>query len=99
MDRRYEPVIVFAFSKKSCEALAMTMAKLDFLEEEEKKMVDLIFNNAIDTLSEDDKKLPQVQNILPLLKRGVGIHHSGLLPLLKEVIEILFQEGLVRVRY
>ena len=27
-----------------------------------------------------------------------GIHHSGLLPILKEVIEILFQEGLVKVR-
>jgi len=31
-----------------------------------------------------------------LLKRGIGIHHSGLLPILKEVIEILFQEGLVK---
>lgn len=35
--------------------------------------------------------------MLPLLKRGIGIHHSGLLPLLKEVIEILFGEGLVKV--
>lgn len=73
------------------------MSKLDLLSDEEKKLVDLIFNNAMDTLSEDDKQLPQVQNILPLLKRGIGIHHSGLLPLLKEVIEILFQEGLLRV--
>jgi superfamily II RNA helicase len=40
----------------------------------------------------------QVSNILPLLKRGVGVHHSGLLPILKEVIEILFQEGLIKVR-
>jgi superfamily II RNA helicase len=39
----------------------------------------------------------QVSNILPLLKRGVGVHHSGLLPILKEVIEILFQEGLIKV--
>ena len=38
-----------------------------------------------------------VSNILPLLKRGVGVHHSGLLPILKEVIEILFQEGLIKV--
>ena len=28
----------------------------------------------------------------------VGIHHGGLLPILKEVIEILFQEGLLKVR-
>lgn len=56
-----------------------------------------VFNNAIDQLSDDDKKLPQVESILPLLKRGIGIHHSGLLPILKEVIEILFQEGLIKV--
>ena len=36
--------------------------------------------------------------MLPLLKRGIGVHHSGLLPILKEVVEILFQEGLIKVR-
>lgn len=35
--------------------------------------------------------------MLPLLKRGIGVHHSGLLPILKEIIEILFQEGLIKV--
>lgn len=39
----------------------------------------------------------QVSNMLPLLKRGIGVHHSGLLPILKEVIEILFQEGFIKV--
>lgn len=39
----------------------------------------------------------QVSNMLPILKRGIGVHHSGLLPILKEVIEILFQEGLIKV--
>ena len=38
------------------------------------------------------------QALLPMLRRGIGIHHSGLLPILKEVIEILFQEGLLKVR-
>jgi len=33
------------------------------------------------------------------LKRGIGIHHSGLLPILKEVIEILFQESLIKVLF
>jgi ATP-dependent RNA helicase DOB1 len=50
-------------------------------------------------LSEDDRQLPQIEHILPLLKRGIGIHHSGLLPILKEVIEILFQEGLIKVLF
>jgi len=39
----------------------------------------------------------QVGALLPMLKRGVGVHHSGLLPILKEVIEILFQENLIKV--
>lgn len=32
-----------------------------------------------------------VSCMLPLLKRGIGLHHGGLLPIVKEVIEILFQ--------
>jgi ATP-dependent RNA helicase DOB1 len=54
-------------------------------------MVGQIFQNAIDTLTDDDKALPQVEQMLPLLQRGIAIHHSGLLPLLKELVEILFQ--------
>lgn len=30
---------------------------------------------------------------------GIGIHHSGLLPLLKETIEILFSEGLIKALF
>jgi superfamily II RNA helicase len=41
----------------------------------------------------------QVEALLPLLKRGIGIHHGGLLPILKEVIEILFQEGMVKALF
>uniref|UniRef100_A0A4W5L5G7 Uncharacterized protein n=1 Tax=Hucho hucho TaxID=62062 RepID=A0A4W5L5G7_9TELE len=65
--------------------------------DEEKQLVEEVFNNAVDCLSDDDKKLPQVENVLPLLKRGIGIHHGGLLPILKETIEILFSEGLIKV--
>lgn len=96
MQRQYDPVIVFSFSKRDCEILAMQMAKLDLNVEDEKKLVDTIFWSAMDSLSDDDKKLPQVSHILPLLQRGIGVHHSGLLPILKEVIEILFQEGLIK---
>ena len=66
---------------------------------EEKLAVDEVFNNAMDVLSEDDKNLPQVQNVLPLLRRGIGIHHGGLLPILKECIEILFSIGLIKALF
>ncbi|KAJ3575226.1 hypothetical protein NP233_g1245 [Leucocoprinus birnbaumii] len=34
-----------------------------------------------------------------LLSRGIGIHHGGLLPIIKEVVEILFARGLVKVLF
>ena len=73
------------------------MLILLIISEEEKGLVDEVFNNAIDALSDEDKKLPQVEAVLPLLRKGIGIHHGGLLPLLKETIEILFSEGLLKV--
>ncbi|KAL8234512.1 hypothetical protein R6Q59_020612 [Mikania micrantha] len=96
IQRQYDPVIIFSFSKRECEFLAMQMAKMDLNDEDEKANTETIFWSAMDMLSDDDKKLPQVLNMLPLLKRGIGVHHSGLLPILKEVIEILFQEGLIK---
>ncbi|XP_011191568.1 exosome RNA helicase MTR4 [Zeugodacus cucurbitae] len=99
MERNFAPVIIFSFSKKDCEVYAMQMAKLDFNTAEEKKLVDEVFNNAMDVLSEEDRQLPQVENVLPLLKRGIGIHHGGLLPILKEIIEILFGEGLLKALF
>ena len=32
-----------------------------------------------------------------LLKRGIAVHHSGILPILKEMVEMLFAKGLVKV--
>lgn len=99
MERNFAPVIIFSFSKKDCEAYAIQLSKLDLTTTEEKQLVTEVFNNAMDVLSEDDRKLPQVENVLPLLKRGIGIHHGGLLPILKETIEILFGEGLIKALF
>ncbi|OJJ44720.1 hypothetical protein ASPZODRAFT_71217 [Penicilliopsis zonata CBS 506.65] len=99
MLRSYNPVIVFSFSKRECEAGALNMATLAFNDDSEKEMVSKVFDSALEMLSEEDRSLPQIQNILPLLRRGIGVHHSGLLPILKETIEILFQEGLIKVLF
>ncbi|KAI9849570.1 MAG: ATP-dependent RNA helicase mtr4 [Thelocarpon superellum] len=99
MLKNYNPVIVFSFSKRECEAYALQMSSIAFNDDSEKAMVAKVFNSAIEMLSEEDKTLPQIQHILPLLRRGIGVHHSGLLPILKETIEILFQEGLIKVLF
>lgn len=39
----------------------------------------------------------QIKNMGHLLSQGIGVHHSGILPILKEIVEILFQKGLVKV--
>lgn len=96
MDRQFQPVIIFSFSRRDCETLAMQMAKLDFNSPEEKELVQKVFDNAVASLDEEDQNLPQITAIVSLLKQGVGIHHSGLLPIIKEVVELLFQEGLLK---
>ena len=96
LEKQYDPVIVFSFSKRECEAYALALSKLDFNSPDEKALVDEVFKAAMQRLVEDDRKLPQVEAILPLLRKGIGIHHGGLLPLLKEVTEILFGESLIK---
>ncbi|GIL80546.1 hypothetical protein Vretimale_16031 [Volvox reticuliferus] len=71
----------------------------DFNTEEEKLQVEEIYTNALQCLTEEDRQLKPISRMLPLLKRGIGVHHSGLLPILKELIEILFQEGLLKVLF
>ena len=45
------------------------------------------------------RQLPQVVQLTDMLKRGIGVHHSGVLPLLKEVVEMLFQKGFVKLLF
>lgn len=47
----------------------------------------------LQVLSPADRQLPALCHMLRILKRGIGVHHGGLLPILKEIIEILFQVG------
>ncbi|KAK4133175.1 antiviral helicase [Trichocladium antarcticum] len=97
--KNFQPVIVFNFSKRECEQMALKASAMRFNAPDEEEMVNKVFENALNQLSDEDKTLPQIFNILPLLRKGIGVHHSGLLPILKETIEILFQEGLIKVLF
>ncbi|KAL5543421.1 hypothetical protein UlMin_007205 [Ulmus minor] len=99
MERKFQPVIIFSFSRRECEQHAMSMSKLDFNNQEEKETVENVFRNAILCLNEEDRELPAIELMLPLLQRGIAVHHSGLLPVIKELVEILFQEGLVKALF
>jgi ATP-dependent RNA helicase DOB1 len=97
--KSFQPVIVFNFAKRECEQMAIKTSQMKFNAPDEEEMVNRVFDNALNSLSDEDKNLPQISNILPLLRKGIGVHHSGLLPILKETIEILFQEGLIKVLF
>ncbi|EFX06209.1 ATP-dependent RNA helicase dob1 [Grosmannia clavigera kw1407] len=99
MKKNFHPVIVFNFSKRECEMLALKISGMNFNNESEQALVTRVFENAIDTLSEADRELSQITHLLPLLRKGIGVHHSGLLPILKEIVEILFQENLIKVLF
>ena len=95
-EKTFFPVIVFSFSRRECEEYAKFVSKLSFNTPEEAEQVREVYNAALLNLSEEDRQLTAVQAILPLLEAGIGIHHSGLLPVLKELIEILFGESLIK---
>ncbi|KAM5553543.1 DExH-box ATP-dependent RNA helicase DExH10 [Rosa sericea] len=99
MEKKFQPVIIFSFSRRECEHHALNMSKLDFNSQEEKDVVEQVFRNAILCLNEEDRELPAIELILPLLLRGIAVHHSGLLPVIKELVELLFQEGLVKALF
>lgn len=86
------------FSKKQCKELALNL-KVDLNTNTEASEVHKFFKKCISSLTVDDQDLPQIQMMFSLLKRGIGLHHGGLLPILKEIVEILFSQGLVKVLF
>ena len=41
--------------------------------------------------------MPQLVRALALLRCGIGVHHSGMLPIVREMTEILFSKGRIQV--
>ncbi|KAI6136281.1 ATP-dependent RNA helicase [Pisolithus sp. B1] len=93
------PVVVFTLSKKKCEENANTLSNADLCTSVEKSEVHVTMEKALSRLKGSDKKLPQIAKIRSLLSRGIGVHHGGLLPIVKEVVELLFSRGLVKVLF
>lgn len=93
------PVIIFTFSRRRCDSNARMLQSLDLTTGEEKARIHKFVTRSLDRFKEADRKLRQVVMLKEMLKRGFGVHHSGVLPLLKEITEILFCDGLVKVLF
>jgi hypothetical protein len=43
--------------------------------------------------------LPEYLELVALLEKGIGIHHSGVMPVLKEMVEILYSRGYIKLLF
>lgn len=93
------PACVFVFSKKRCEENAEALSNLDFCTAKEKSAIHMTIEKSLARLSPVDRDLPQIRRLRELLSRGIAVHHGGMLPIVKEVVEILFARTLVKVLF
>jgi antiviral helicase SKI2 len=93
------PACIFVFSKKRCEENADSLSNQDFCTATERSAIHMIIEKSIARLKPDDRVLPQIRRLRELLSRGIAVHHGGLLPIVKEIVEILFAKTLVKVLF
>jgi superfamily II RNA helicase len=96
--RGWLPAIYFIFSRMGCERAmddVLTEGRT-LLARDQQREVDLVISEA---LSESPSlgESPLNQSVFRALRLGVGIHHAGVLPSLKRLIERLFERGLCQV--
>uniref|UniRef100_A0A8C5N3B0 SKI2 homolog, superkiller viralicidic activity 2-like n=1 Tax=Gouania willdenowi TaxID=441366 RepID=A0A8C5N3B0_GOUWI len=97
--RQQTPVVAFTFSRNRCDDNARSLDSMDLTSSVEKAEIHSFFQKSLSRLRGGDRQLPQILLMRDLLKRGIAVHHSGILPILKEVIEMLFSRGLVKVLF
>ncbi|KAF2178874.1 antiviral helicase [Zopfia rhizophila CBS 207.26] len=93
------PACIFVFSKKRCEENADALSNLDYCTAVEKSAIHITIEKSLARLKPGDRDLPQIRRLRELLSRGIAVHHGGMLPIVKEVVEILFAKALVKVLF
>ncbi|XP_067012923.2 superkiller complex protein 2 [Anabrus simplex] len=93
------PIVAFTLSRNRCDTNAKNLMSVDKTTAREKHFIHNFFQTCLRRLKEPDRELPQVKQMEKLLMKGLGVHHSGILPILKEIVEFLFQEGKVKVLF
>jgi superfamily II DNA/RNA helicase len=87
---RTTPALVFCFNRDECWSVAEQLKGLQLLGEDQRAR-----------LHEEVNRLDWSQGVGPkirqMLHRGVGVHHAGMLPKYRRVVEDLFQRKLLAV--
>ena len=92
------PCLYFVFSRRLCQLKAEELGyQRSFLSEDESRRAEEVCDRLIEEYGIGSLKT--VIQARDLLTKGIGYHHAGLLPGLKEIVEVLFGMGLIKVMY
>lgn len=96
------PALCFVFSRKQLEICAkeVTTNLLEF----DSKVPYTIRNECEQIMRkfpnyQEYIELPEYLNLVALLEKGVGIHHSGVMPPLREMVELLYSRGRIKLLF
>jgi len=97
------PAICFVFSRKLVEKFAQTIG-LSLFGEDESHLPSIMRRECENILRKlpnfkEYIQLPEFEMIIKLLEKGVAIHHSGIMPIFREMIELLFAKGYVKLLF
>jgi superfamily II DNA/RNA helicase len=84
------PVYVVSFTQRGAAEAAQDLLSLDYCTKDEKKTI-------ADALRGESFKSPNGKDIQKLLRHGIGLHHAGLLPRYRLLVEKLCQRGLLKI--
>jgi hypothetical protein len=90
VSRDRAPVYLVHFTQAACAATAQNLLSRNFSSKEEKQRL-------ADALQGQAFRTPYGKEIQKLLRHGIGIHHAGLLPKYRVLVEQLAQRGLLKV--
>ncbi len=97
--RGWLPAIVFVFSRHGCEKAVeqLVRAGVRLTDAGEQEEIATLVDTMVADLPEEDLRVLGFSAWRAALLDGVAAHHAGMVPAFKEVVELLFQRGLLKV--
>ena len=92
-ERNMLPAIYFIFSRRGCDKAIENIKDLTLVSYSEANMI----SQKLDVYLKNNQEAIKDKSQCEALKRGIASHHAGLLPAWKELVEELFQQGLIKV--
>ncbi len=92
------PAITFIFSRAACAAAVKQCVDsgLRLTNADERSLIREVAFAKTNHIPEEDLAILGFHEWLDALEKGIAAHHAGMLPTFKEVVEELFQRGLVK---